>query len=200
MSGCDTKLTSQSDRAKSAFAVHSINSGLMHRGKLLYSITPSASAEQRQHGPVCRYKARTPSVIRSWKFVGPTIASIPASRISSRTTSRTRAKARVTPWLCSFLIRLNSSSLALMSMKLTGPKSRSTRLTSGRAASDAFNASLTWPTLAKKRSPPIRQINNPGKAIASGWTLNVPIGLSIGKLAERCSMRMAGSIDQNQQR
>src|ERR1700730_1804973 len=31
-------------------------------------------------------------------------------------------------------------------------------------------------------------------------TLNVPIGLCIGKLAERCSVRMAGSIDQNQQR
>jgi uncharacterized protein GlcG (DUF336 family) len=120
------------------------------------------------HGPLYCSQARTPSVIRSWKLDGPTIASIPASRISSRTTSRTRAKARVIPRLRSSLIRLNSSSPAVMSMKLTGPKSRSTRLTSGRAASDAFNASLTWPTLAKKRSPPIRKINNPGKVIASG--------------------------------
>src|SRR5262249_35263112 len=45
----------------------------------------------------------------------------------------------------------------------------STRSTSGRASSEACNASRTWRMLANKRSPPIRQISNPGKVITSGW-------------------------------
>ena len=149
------------------FAAPSGWAGAIARRKYGRTLKSRASYSRSDWQYSCQ--ARTPSVIRSWKLDTPTKVSIPASRISSRTTSRTRAKANVIPRLWSALMSLNNSSLALTSVKLTGPKSRSTRFMFGRAASEASNASLTWPMLAKKRSPPIRKISNPGKVIASGW-------------------------------
>jgi len=75
------------------------------------------------------------------------------------------------PLLCSSLMKLSSSSHALMSMSFTGAKSRSTRFTFGRTASETLSAVLVWPMLAKKRSPPIRQISSPGNVMPSGWSL-----------------------------
>ena len=51
--------------------------------------------------------------------------------------------------------------------------------------------------LAKNRSPPMRQINKPGKVIASGWRR---MSRYTRQLAEHRTLRVAGSIDQHRQR